>query len=77
MSGIATHPEDDVVLATAVSAKARYLVTGDAKLQDLRTYQDVTIFSARAFLTLVTAEQPPVLSDPDGAVDPSEGGLTA
>ena len=32
-SGAATHPEDDVVLATAVSAMAEYLVTGDRQLQ--------------------------------------------
>jgi putative PIN family toxin of toxin-antitoxin system len=31
---VATHAEDDVVLATAVSAQANYLVTGDKKLQD-------------------------------------------
>lgn len=30
--GIATHPEDDLTLATAVSAKADYLVTGDGPL---------------------------------------------
>jgi putative PIN family toxin of toxin-antitoxin system len=40
---IATHPEDDLILATAVSAKADYLVTGDSKLQRLRTYQAVVI----------------------------------
>jgi putative PIN family toxin of toxin-antitoxin system len=50
--GIATHSEDDLVLATAVSAKA-YLVTGDRKLQDLGTYQGVTILSPRAFLDLL------------------------
>jgi putative PIN family toxin of toxin-antitoxin system len=33
--GVATHPEDDLILATALSAKANYLVTGDAKLQKL------------------------------------------
>lgn len=29
VSGVATHPEDDLILATAVSGKADYLVTGD------------------------------------------------
>jgi len=61
--GIATHPEDDIVLATAVGAKARYLITGDTKLQDLGLYQDVTICSARAFLTLLAAEQQPTQPD--------------
>lgn len=35
VSGVATHPEDDQILAAAVSAKAEYLVTGDKKLQQL------------------------------------------
>jgi putative PIN family toxin of toxin-antitoxin system len=43
--GIATHPEDDFILATAISAKADYLVTGDTKLQRLGKYQDVTILN--------------------------------
>lgn len=35
--------------------KAEYLVTGDKKLQDLRTYEGVTIVSPREFLdTLAT-----------------------
>lgn len=50
--GVATHPEDDLVLATAISAHA-YLVTGDRKLQDLGTYRGVTILSPRAFLDLL------------------------
>jgi putative PIN family toxin of toxin-antitoxin system len=51
--GIATHPEDDLILATAVSAKANYLVTGDTKLQHVGTYQDVTILSPRRFLEIL------------------------
>jgi putative PIN family toxin of toxin-antitoxin system len=54
VEGVATHPEDDLVLATAVSAKARYLVTGDKKLQRLRRYRGVTILSPRDFLTLLS-----------------------
>lgn len=51
--GVATHPEDDLILATAISAQADYLVTGDTKLQDLVTYEGVTILSPRAFLALL------------------------
>jgi putative PIN family toxin of toxin-antitoxin system len=51
--GIASHPEDDVILATAVSAKADYLVTGDTKLQHVRTYKGVTILSPKQFLTIL------------------------
>lgn len=50
VSGVATHPEDDVILATAVSAGADYLVTGDRQLQKLGTFQDVRIVSPREFL---------------------------
>jgi uncharacterized protein len=34
VSGVATHPEDDPILATAVSAQADYLVTGDRRLRE-------------------------------------------
>ncbi len=56
VQGVATHPEDDVVLATAVSGGADYLVTGDKKLQDLKTYQGVTILSPRDFLQLLQTQ---------------------
>jgi putative PIN family toxin of toxin-antitoxin system len=54
VSGVATHPEDDVILATAVSADADYLVTGDTKLQQLGSYQGSAIVSPRAFLDLLS-----------------------
>lgn len=53
IAGVATHPEDDLVLATAVSAHADYLVTGDTKLQKLGTYQGVNILSPRQFLEIL------------------------
>ncbi len=53
--GVATHPEDDLVLATALSAQADYLVTGDTQLQRLGAYQGVTILSPRAFLARLQA----------------------
>ena len=49
-TGVASHPEDDLVLATAISANATYLVTGDRQLLALGVFQDVTILSPRAFL---------------------------
>lgn len=53
--GAATHPEDDLILATAVSAKADYLVTGDSQLQKLGTYEDTRIVSPREFLHILRA----------------------
>ena len=55
--GVANHPEDDLVLATAVSAQADYLVTGDSQLQKLAAYQGVTIVSPREFLDVLVREQ--------------------
>ena len=52
--GVATHPEDDLVLATAVSAGVDVLVTGDTKLQRLGTVQGVMILSPRQFLDALT-----------------------
>jgi uncharacterized protein len=52
--GVATHPEDDVILATAISAKADYLVAGDTKLQHVRTYKGMTILSPKQFLVTLT-----------------------
>lgn len=51
--GVATHREDDLVLATVVSGTVEYLVTGDRKLQQLGSYEGVTILNPRAFLELL------------------------
>lgn len=58
VSGVASHPKDDLVLATAVSAGADYLVTGDRKLQALGSYRGVIIVSPRVFLSLLTDAAP-------------------
>ena len=53
VQGVATHSEDDLVLATAVSASADYLVTGDGQLQRLGSYQGVVILSPHEFVRLL------------------------
>jgi predicted nucleic acid-binding protein len=60
VEGVASHPEDDMVLATAVSAEAEYLVSGDKELQDLRAYGQIKILSPREFLSFLDeqAESP-------------------
>ena len=55
ISSVATHPEDDQILAAAISAQAEFLVTGDKKLQQLGAYQGVRMISPRAFLDLLEA----------------------
>jgi len=56
VQGIATHPEDDLILATALSAKADYLVTGDMKLQRLDSYQGVNIVDPRTFVEILVQQ---------------------
>jgi uncharacterized protein len=53
VSGVASHPEDDLVLATAVSAAADYLVTGDKQLRRLGAFQGVPIVSPGEFLARI------------------------
>lgn len=50
VAGVATHPEDDLILATAVAGAATYLVTGDRKLRAVGTFHGVTLLSPREFL---------------------------
>jgi putative PIN family toxin of toxin-antitoxin system len=50
VAGVATHPEDDLILATAVAGAAAYLVTGDRKLRAVGTFQGVVMLSPREFL---------------------------
>lgn len=47
---------DNVVLATALSAKAPYVVTGDRELQRLSKYRAIRIVSAREFLDIALSE---------------------
>lgn len=53
VAGVASHPEDDPVLATALSARAPYLVTGDRRLRERIAYRGTQMLSPRQFLTLL------------------------
>src|SRR5215212_4715791 len=58
LSAVANDPKDNMVVATAVAAKADYLITGDRKhLLPMREYQGIPIISARSFLDLLESEQ--------------------
>jgi putative PIN family toxin of toxin-antitoxin system len=52
---VADDDEDDLVLATAVSGDADYLVTGDKGLLRHCEYESIVIMSPRDFLNLLTA----------------------
>jgi putative PIN family toxin of toxin-antitoxin system len=45
-------PDDDEVIACAVSVGADYLVTGDSDLKQIRSYGAVSIISPRSFEVL-------------------------
>ncbi len=47
---VCRDPDDDVVLATAVAARATAIVTGDADLLVLREYGNIPILSPRQLL---------------------------
>lgn len=53
VQGVASDPDDDHVLAAAVSGQAAYIVTGDKPLQSVGSYQGVKIVSPREFLELL------------------------
>jgi len=53
---VATHPEDDLVLSTALSGQASILCTRDKQLLRLRSCQSVAILSPGELLALLEAE---------------------
>lgn len=55
VQGVATHPEDDLILATALSAKADYIVTGDEPLLTKvgNSYQGVFLVNPKEFLRIL------------------------
>ena len=57
VQGIATTPEDDLILATAVAGEASHLVTGDRQLRILGEYQGVTIVGPREFLDWLATDE--------------------
>jgi uncharacterized protein len=56
VDAVATHPEDDAVLATALSGGASILCTRDKQLLRLREYQTVSILSPGELLALLEIE---------------------
>ena len=55
--GIATTPDDDLILATAVAGEAVFLVTGDRQLRNLGGYQGVRIVGPREFMDWLAANE--------------------
>jgi putative PIN family toxin of toxin-antitoxin system len=54
VTGVATHPEDDLVLATAVSGGVDYLVTGDERFRArVPSYQAIELVNPARFLAIL------------------------
>ena len=50
VTGVASHREDDRILATAVLGEVEFLVTGDKQLLALNEYRGVRIITPREFV---------------------------
>lgn len=55
IQSVATQPEDDIILAVAVSSKAEYLVTGDGPLLRKvgKSYQGIKLVTPNEFLKVL------------------------
>ena len=51
--GVVSDPNDDLILSTAVSAQADYLVSGDKAVLAVGTIQSIPILTARQFYDLL------------------------
>lgn len=51
--GVAKHSEDDLVIATALSGRADFLVTSDIPFRRVGEYEGVTILTPREFLDVL------------------------
>jgi putative PIN family toxin of toxin-antitoxin system len=56
VSGVASHAADDAVIATALSARAAYLVTGDKQLLERRSYWGTHFLTPRQFLEVLKGQ---------------------
>ena len=63
--GVATHAEDDWILATVHSADAQFLVTGDKALQSLGSFRATRILDPASFADLLETGREGRPSDPE------------
>lgn len=53
VSGVAPDEDDDLILSTALSGGATYLITGDRRFRQLGAYGGVTLLTPVEFLALL------------------------
>jgi putative PIN family toxin of toxin-antitoxin system len=56
VSGLASHPEDDLVLATVANGETSHLVTGDRQLIALESFEGADVSTPRAFLDILATQ---------------------
>jgi putative PIN family toxin of toxin-antitoxin system len=54
---IASHAEDDLVLATAISGGASHVVTGDRRLRAVGQHEGITMLTPREFVELLQRQE--------------------
>ena len=54
---VSKDPDDNMVLATAESGNASYIVTGDRQLQDIKQFKNIKIVNARTFSEIIEDEK--------------------
>jgi putative PIN family toxin of toxin-antitoxin system len=54
-SGIAivADPDDNMLFSTALSGQAEFIISGDVKVQTVKEYQGIRVFSPAVFLALL------------------------
>jgi putative PIN family toxin of toxin-antitoxin system len=55
---ILEDPDDDMVLNTALSGKAEYIVSGDKHLLKIACYQNIKILSVNEFSQIIAKKEP-------------------
>lgn len=50
---IERDPNDDMIVACAVKARTEHIITRDADLLEIKEYQDISIVTPEAYLTLL------------------------
>jgi putative PIN family toxin of toxin-antitoxin system len=53
VSVVADDPDDNVILACAVEGRVDYVVSGEAHLSNLKTYQGIRVMTAREFAIML------------------------
>jgi putative PIN family toxin of toxin-antitoxin system len=65
VAGVAAHSHDDAIIATAVSAQAPYLVTGDRQLLARKSYRGTEFVTPRQFLAVLGSRSTPEPKGPE------------